>query len=561
MLTQISRFILYGKDSYDMAKKPTMSSWAWGHTQNFLRRRIGLHDVSAPGLVDFARHYADKHLLEWFGVGNRGSLPKGWPSDVFNTMDRIIRARGGMVQVGDLQVPAFTLNRKTALTLTSILVAYVDFNGDGADFNRVKGLEEALEDAISRECRKDMNIRILTKPARIEIDRLDTPTLTLKDRWGQHIDGTVQPGYYLVGIESTPKGDALVHNRLHNANEYSCVWFGASGSGKTQAMTSALLSLAATTSPEELSIIVIDPKAIDFPVDGLPHLACPIINDPSQARTAVMDVAKLLAERAKSKNRDASRKRVLLVVDEMKYLLSQQAEDEQLVNALADIGAMGRAWGISMFVGSQRATNEFFPKRIHSQIPAKWVGRVTDGNEATFASGEKSSDAHKLPGRGAGLLYEPDGIVRLQSTFIGDANKDNYPQVVAPYVKDVQKRWQGKQPHWRMGDALPSVVAVPAVMDAPGNVPSMIEEAVRKVLLEMATVGPAMAPVDMGTFLDDETGKILDEIGDDALEQIKIEYEKDPDHFNKNRMRQAIGRRLSTSKEAAYYEAVTKWLA
>lgn len=82
------------------------------------------------------------------------SLPValGLAGRVFNTVDRLIKARGGQVQVGDLTLPAFSLNRKTAVAFNAIWLAYVDFAGDGADFNKVQTLEEAIEDAISREC-------------------------------------------------------------------------------------------------------------------------------------------------------------------------------------------------------------------------------------------------------------------------------------------------------------------------------------------------------------------------------------------------------------------------
>lgn len=546
MLTAFSRFILYGGNSYDMKKKPTLLGWFWGHGQNFLRRRFGLHEVSAPGLVDFTRHYLDKYVLEWLGIGNRGSLPKGWPADVFNTIDRIIKARGGQVAVGDLTIPAFSLNRKTALTLTTMWVAYVDFNGDSANFNAVKGLEEALEDAIARECKKELNLRVLTKPARIEIDRTDTPTITLRAKWQPYISGELSANRYICGIESTPKGDAIIDNRLDNANEYSCAYFGASGSGKTQAMTSALLSLCATTSPDSLAVIVIDPKGIDLPLDGLPHLACPVITDTNKARSAVLDVAEILKTRAERKDRAASQKRILIVVDELKYLLSQQ-DDDQLIDALANLAAMGRAWGISMFIGSQRGTNEYFPKRVHSQFPARWLGRMTDQSEAVFAGGA-GCDAHRLPGKGSALLYEPDGIARIQSTYIGDASKDSYPAVLAEYIEDCKKRWDGAMVHWRLGEDDSGGATVQPVSS---DLSAMVEDAVRRVLLEMANVRPADD--------DDVDLSILDTIPSDVIDAWQTAYDEAPGAFNQQRLREVykeiVGKRLNTAKEKEVYQA------
>lgn len=459
MLTELSRIVLFGVNNYDMRKKPTLRGWAWGHAQNMLRRSIGLHEVSAPGLADFAKHYIDKRIANWTG---RDALPHGWPADVFNALDSAVRARGGYVQVGDQKLPAFYLERKTARVLSFLWVAFVNDNGDEADLKKLQNLELALEDAIARKCNKQLNLRILPKPLRIEIDNPAPPILALTKYWPDYIGGKVKAFHFLMGIEGTLRGDVIVDNRLYNPNEYSCVWFGASGSGKTQAMLGALLTLCATTSPDELSVIVIDPKGLDFPVGGLPHLAAAIFTDPTDARAAIMRVADLLQSRAASRDRSASRKRVLIVIDELKYLQSKQ-EDEELVDALADIGAMGRAWGISMFAGSQRGTNEFFPKRIHSQLPATWAGRVKDGTESNFIG---AADADKLPGKGAAYLIEPDGTTRLQSAYIGDASKDDYPKLVGAFVKDVQAKWGNVKPHWTLQEAPGSAVEPVAVQPA-----------------------------------------------------------------------------------------------
>jgi len=456
-----------------MRKKPTLGGWAWGHAQNILRRSIGLHEAPAPGLADFAKHYVDKWIASWTG---RDALPQGWPADVFNVIDSVIRARGGYVLVGDQKLPAFYLHRQSARVLSFVWVAFVNDNGDDANLKNLEKLELALEDAIARKCNKQLNLRIVPKPLRIEIDRPNPPIITLRDKWADYISGKVQPFHFLMGIESTLRGDVIVDNRLYNPNEYSCVWFGASGSGKTQAMLGALLTLCATTSPADLAVIVIDPKGLDFPVDGLPHLAMPIMTDPAQARAAIMTVADLLQQRSMQRNRSASRQRILLVIDELKYLMSKQ-EDEDLVNAISDIGAMGRAWGISLFAGSQRGTNEFFPKRIHSQLPATWAGRVKDGTEAAFVG---APDADKLPGKGAAYLIETDSTTRLQSAYLGDASKDNYPELVGEFVKEVQAKWGNVKPHWTPQEALGSAVEPVAPQPAtekPQDVMALMVEA------------------------------------------------------------------------------------
>ena len=540
MLISASRFFLYGSDNMSK-KKVTFGSALYGSVENRLRRLVGLPPVSAQRhtLRSWAMTGVQRNAIAMLGLERANALPDGWPQDVFECLDRWVQAKGGAMQVGDgLKVPLLKLNRKSAVTLKSMWVCYVDFEHESAKWDALKAAEEALEDALARECDQQLNVRILSKPARIEIDNPNPPMITLKSMWGDYMDGKVGSLRYQLGVESTPAGDVFVDNRLDNSNEYSCAWFGAAGSGKTQSMTAALLTICATTSPDELSVIVVDPKGLDFPVDGIPHLACPVITDPEMACSVVLSVAELLAKRAKSKDRAASRKRVLLMVDELGYLI--QSGNAEIADALTSIAAMGRAWGISLFVGSQRATNEFFPKSIHSNLPAKWVGRVKDAGEAVFASGQAGCDANKLPGKGAAMLYEPTGIVRLQSVFIGDANKDNYPEIVGEFITDLQRKWDGKRPHWKIGGDVADT-AVVVGNDEP---------------LPIVTQADQEAPEATETPIDTS---VLDELPDGVLDALVTVYNENPDKFCKQRLREIMSekaqKRLSTKKESVVFAA------
>ena len=501
-IVDMARFILYGADTYQMAKKPTIQGYLWGLGQNFLRQRFGLHSVSAPGVIDFLRHYGMEWLTQWLGIADNAKLPAGWPVQVFKVIDEVVKARGGSVNVGDgLSVPCFTLDARSALTLPSMWIAYLNFENAGCDLDKIKRAEEAIEDAISRRCNKQLNIRVMTKPARIEIDNPTPPLLTLASKWPGFIGKEYPAGSYALGVESTAKGDTTTFNKLDNANEFSIAYFGASGSGKTQALLSALLTVCATTSPTDLSVIVVDPKALDFPVAGLPHLGHQIITDPDLARNVVLSVVEEMDRRVRIGDRAAAQKRILLVIDELADLLAVQKGDE-LETALTRLGQKGRAWGFSMFIGSQRAVNQSFPRSIHAQIPARWVGRVMNAGEASFASGVDGCDAHRLPGKGAAMIYEPaEAGARIQSLFVADANAKDYAQQVGRFVVDIQKKWTGIAAHWRLGWQ-PDTPTQPT--GGAGNavdMAAMVEAAVRRALLDMATVtavedsedGPATA--------------------------------------------------------------------
>jgi hypothetical protein len=567
MLIKSSRFLLYGSENMSK-KKVSFGSAAWGSAENRVRRLLGLPPVSVQRhtLRSWAKTGLQRQVIGWLGLERANALPDGFPVDVFDCLDRWVQAKGGSMQIGTdgLKVPLLKLNRKSAVSLSSMWVAYVDFEHESANWKALEAAEEALEDALTRECGQALNIRILSKPARIEIDNPNPPMVTFKSQWADYLDGKVGSLRYSLGVESTPQGDQVVDNRLDNSNEYSCAWFGAAGSGKTQSMTAALLSVCATTSPEELAVIVIDPKGLDFPVDGIPHLACQVVTDGSRACEIVQEVANILAQRAKSKDRAASRRRILLMVDELGYLI--QSGNAEIADNLTSIAAMGRAWGISLFIGSQRATNEFFPKSIHSNLPAKWVGRVKDSGEAVFASGQAGCDAHKLPGKGAAMLYEPTGIVRLQSAYIGDANKDNYPEIVGEFISDLQKKWAGKRPHWRLGDPDQSTADPGDNNDNSGTsgkpLQAMIEDAVRKVLTEMATIQPATEQPEAQESEPDQPEidtAILDNLPNSVLTALEAAYNEAPESFSAKLIRricqEATGKEINGTKAGKIRDA------
>lgn len=522
-VTGASRFVLYGKDTYNARKQPTVRDWAWGITQNLLRKSFGLHAVSAPGLIDFLRNQVTDWLMEWMQIGD-DSLPDGWPKQVFKVIDEVVKARGGQVELsGGLKVPAFSLNPRTALVLPSMWISYVDLANESCDFEKIRKIETSIEDALTRRCKRDYNIRVMSKPARIEVDNPNPPTVRLSQHWDSFVRGAVPSGSYVLGIESKPEGDTVQYNLLRNANEFSIAYFGASGSGKTQALLSALLTVCATTSPSDLSVIVIDPKALDFPVDGLPHLVRPIITDAEEALRAVIDVVKEMDRRVQYKDRAAAQKRILLVIDELADLLQVQQGNE-LEAGLLRLAQKGRAWGFSMMIGSQRAVNESFPRNIHAQIPARWVGRVLNSSEAQFAAGMES-DAHKLPGRGAAMIYEPSvSAVRIQSLFVADANSKEYAKLVKPFMDDISRRWAGKRAHWSGNMAEGQQVSNESEDDNPA--PVQADVAVQEELLALLTK--------------------------DQYDSLFV-HTRTTNGLSMRKMREILGRRFSAQKESALY--------
>lgn len=566
LITSASRFCLYGSDNMKK-NRVSFTSALWGSTENIVRRMIGLPPVSAQRhtLSNWAVTGVQRQVIGFLGLERSETLPAGFPVDVFECLDRWVQAKGGSMKVGDnLTVPLLKLNRRSAVTLPNMWIAYIDFESEGANFKALQ--EEQLEDALARECDQQLNIRIMSKPARIEIDNPNPPMVKLIDKWAALRD--MPPLNYVLGIESTPSGNYLTTNRLDNASEFSAAFFGASGSGKTQAMMAAVLSVCANTSPEQLTVIIVDPKAIDFvPFAGLSHLKDGrIITDAAEGAQAVFDVLAEMDRRVKAGDPAAAQRRILLAVDELGDLLMSQKNSDELVTAMTRLAQKGRAWGISMFLGSQRAVNESFPRSVQTNMPAMICLRVRNASEAAFASGLPSSDCHKLPGKGAMQVFEPGAeAVRIQGLFVADSNKPTYAKEIGYFIDDIRAKWSNVITET---ESTTSRIDYNASVEPAGAPPAnelrqMIEQAVRTALLDLAPVKPATdearEPAQPAPPSADDSS-IIDSISNVAFYELRDIFDADPDKFSQRKMREVLegheGKRRSTANEKALHLAL-----
>ena len=271
------------------------------------------------------------------------------------------------------------------------------------------------------------------------------------------------PGKSLIGIEVPNKSAALV--RLHSllsleefrskslsftlGRDVSGVPFypdiskmphlliaGATGSGKSMAIHSLIISLLYKNSPETLRLILIDPKRVELSVyDDLPHLVAPVVTETKQAmgvfRWATKEMERrygiLLANRVRdieSYNEKAFKKDeaplpyLLIVVDELADLMTTYGREvEGLVIRLAQ---MARATGLHLIVSTQRPSVEIVTGLIKANITSRIalaVASQIDSRTILDIGG-----AEKLLGNGDMLYFSPEFSKprRLQGSYVTD---------------------------------------------------------------------------------------------------------------------------------------------
>lgn len=209
---------------------------------------------------------------------------------------------------------------------------------------------------------------------------------------------------------------------------------GATGSGKSVAINSFLISLLYQNSPQDLKLILVDPKRVELSsYNGIPHLLTPVITDPDKAinalRWTVAEMTRRYKEcqRVGARNRDEYNKKateenkmpyIIFVVDELADLMMTSFKKE-VETLIARIAQMARAVGIHLVIATQRPSVNVITGIIKANIPARMAFSVVQSVDSRTIL--DSIGAEDLIGKGD-MLYLSSNMskpVRIQGVFVG----------------------------------------------------------------------------------------------------------------------------------------------
>jgi DNA segregation ATPase FtsK/SpoIIIE, S-DNA-T family len=240
---------------------------------------------------------------------------------------------------------------------------------------------------------------------------------------------------------------------------------GTTGSGKSVAINTMILSLLYRLRPEECRLIMVDPKMLELSVyDGIPHLLTPVVTDPKKAVVALKWAVREMEDRYKKMSRlgvrnidgfnarvaDAKAKGesikrtvqtgfsretgeavyeeerldleplpyIVVVVDEMADLMLVAGKD--IEGAIQRLAQMARAAGIHLIMATQRPSVDVITGTIKANFPTRISFQVTSKIDSRTILGEQG--AEQLLGQGD-MLYMAGGgrISRVHGPFVSDA--------------------------------------------------------------------------------------------------------------------------------------------
>jgi len=324
-----------------------------------------------------------------------------------------------------------------------ILTTYEFFPQPGIKVSQVANLAEDLSLALRAE-----SVRIQRIPGKSSLG-IDVPNnrqelIRLRDII-QSEPFVKSPSKLAIALGKTIHGEVYITDLAVMPH---LLIAGATGTGKSVALNAIISSILYKATPDEVKLILIDPKRLEFAVyEGVPHLLCPIVKNPKKAEAILQDAIKKMDARYhklgkigvrnigqynqrvkkilkedKGKLTEEEKKDlkplpyIVIIIDELAELMMIGAQEVEY--CIARLAQLARAVGIHLVLATQRPSTDVitgtiknnFSSRISFRVPSKIDSRII----------LDTSGAEQLLGRGDMLFMPPNypRILRLHCSFI-----------------------------------------------------------------------------------------------------------------------------------------------
>ena len=359
-----------------------------------------------------------------------------------------------------------------------IITTYELFPDPGIKVSQVANLTEDLSLALEAE-----SIRIQRIPGKsslgVEIPNNKREVIKLRD--------IIQSEKFLNSPSKLTFAGKTVHGEVYItdlAMMPHLLIAGATGTGKSVALNALIASILFKATPEEVKLILIDPKRLEFSLfEGIPHLLCPIINNPKKAGFILFDAVRKMEERLRKlgqmKVRDIVQYNkaveqvlkekkgklteeeklalkplpyIVIIIDELAELMMISAQEVE--SSVTRLAQLARAVGIHLVMATQRPSIDVITGTIKNNFGCRIAFRVPSKIDSRIILDGGGAD--KLLGLGDMLFLPPNfpRLIRLHCAYISipevrrlvkfvkEQGTPEYDERIIQAVKsDVDKLW------------------------------------------------------------------------------------------------------------------------
>ena len=290
------------------------------------------------------------------------------------------------------------------------------------------------------------SVRIAPIPDKISTVGVEVPNRQRTTVWlGDLIDSDVfknSKSKLSVAMGKDIAGNVIVGNI---AKMPHVLIAGTTGSGKSVCVNSMILSLLYKSTPEEVRMIMIDPKMVEFVVyNGMPHLYVPVVTDPKKAagalQWAVVEMLKRYRLFSEVGVRDLSGynailrqndnpilPQVVIFIDELADLMMIAAKEVE--ESICRVAQMGRAAGMHLVVATQSPRADVITGLMKANIPSRIALSVASSLESRIILDQQGAES--LVGNGD-MLFAPIGRkpTRVQGAFVTDEEREEIIEFV-----------------------------------------------------------------------------------------------------------------------------------